>query len=74
MYSSKSKGSALLIIAWALPSGQVRQLSCVVAVDVVAMIVVMSVMMTVTQILYEIFLLLILLFDNNNYYVSFDSY
>ena len=41
------------------------------------MIVVMSVMMTVTQILYEIFLLLILLllFDNNNYYyVSFDSY
>jgi hypothetical protein len=38
------------------------------------MIVVMSVMMTVTQILYEIFLLLILLFDNNYYYVSFDSY
>ena len=40
------------------------------------MIVVMSVMMTVTQILYEIFLLLlILLFDNNNYYyVSFDSH
>ena len=41
VYSSKSKGSALLIIAWALPSGPVRQLSCVVAVDVVAMIVVL---------------------------------
>ncbi len=41
VYSSKSKGSATLIIAWALPSGQVGQLSCVVAVDVVAMIVVL---------------------------------